>query len=70
MVMSLGGMGMGSMYGGGNVYQGLKAKYGCAPADFSERPRIAPYPMEVIPKAPEPVIHRSWFGRLMNKLYG
>lgn len=70
MVMSFGGIGMSGMYGGGNMYQNVKATYGCAPYDFSERPHVAPYPMEVIPKTPEPVIHRSWFGRLMNKLYG
>ncbi|MCQ2743204.1 MAG: hypothetical protein MJ230_00205 [bacterium] len=76
MVMSFGGMGMCgfgmsgmSGYGGGNVYQSLKAKYG-APADFHERPSVAPYPMECIPMAPEPVIQRTRFGRFLNKLYG
>ena len=74
MVMSFGGMGMSNMgmsgmSGSGNVYQSLKAKYGTE-ADFRERPVIAPYPMEVIPKAQEPAIQKTWFSRLMNKLYG
>ncbi len=67
MVMSMGGIGMGGMYGG-NAYQSVKARYGCDPYDFSERPHVASYTMGVIPKAPEPVVKRTWLGRLMNKL--
>ena len=72
MVMSFGGIGMGGMsnFGNGNVYQNIKAKYGCGHADFGERPKIAPYPMEIIPKAPTPNVQKSSFGRLLNKLYG
>ena len=66
----MGGMGMSGMNGGGNVYQATKAKYGCGHADFGERPQIAPYPMEIIPKSPDTPVKKSWFGRLMDKLYG
>ena len=66
MVMSFNSMSMGNS---GNVYQAIRAKYACGYADSAERPKIAPYPMDIIPKSQDPVVQRNWFGRLLNKMY-
>ena len=72
MGMMGGGMyGMGGMnYGsGGNVHQQLKARYGVGYEDFGTRPYAQPYPTAVIPRTPETPLQKSWFGRLIRKLY-
>jgi len=68
MVMPMGSYGM-SGASSANVYQTMKAKYGCGYADFNERPKVAGYPMDIIPKAYEPDVKRSWFGRFMDKMF-
>ena len=67
MVMSFNSMSM--MGSSGNMYQSMRARYACGYADSAERPKVAPYPMDIIPKEPEPIVQRSWFGRLFNKMY-
>ena len=57
MVMPF-GFGMGNMYSG-NVYDNMKARYGYAPVDFNERPRVAGYPFETVPQAPERDIEKT-----------
>ena len=67
MVMPM-GFGMGSM-SSGNVYDNMKAKYGYAPVDFTERPRVAGYPMETVPQSPEPRRKRTRLGRFLSKFF-
>jgi len=64
--MPMGSFGMGS--GSGNVYADMKARYGYAPVDFTERPRVAGYPMETVPQSPDPPFRKTWFGRLIRRL--
>ena len=81
MVNSIGPMGM--MYGmyganrlcgmygnGGNVHQAFKSQYGVGyPDSGASRPFIQPYPMAIIPYAKESPVKKSWFGRVMSKLF-
>ena len=66
MVMSFSPMSMGNS---GNMYQAMRAKYSCGYADNAERPKVAPYPMEIIPKEPDSIVQKNWFGRFFSKLY-
>ncbi len=67
------GMGMGMDYGSGNssgnVYANMKAKYGCGYEDFFERPRISEFPVDTIPQPDERFQDKTWFGRMIKKLY-
>ena len=68
MVMNFYSMGMGYPMGG-NVYEGMKAKYGCGHVDFGSAPKTFEYPMEVLVKRSEPVIVRSSLGRFIRNLF-
>lgn len=67
MVMPM-GFGMGTM-SSGNAYDNMKARYGYAPVDFTERPRVAGYPMETVPQSEKSYRERSWFERFLRKLF-
>ena len=54
---------------GGNVHQSFKNKYGVGYEDFNSQPYAQPYPTAVIPRTPETPLQKSWFGRLIRKLY-
>jgi len=73
MVMPTGSYGMGYSYGmggySGNMYEDLKARYGYGPTDFTERPRIAGYPMETVLQGPDRPLEKNWFRKLLQKLY-
>ena len=77
-MMNSGMYGMNSMYGmsgmnssGGNVHQSFKSMYGVGYEDSgATRPYAQPYPMAIIPRAPEPPIEKSWFGRFLRKCFG
>ena len=58
-----------AVLGAGNVHQSFKNKYGVGYEDFNSRPYAQPYPAAIIPKAPETPFQKSWFGRLISKLY-
>ena len=54
---------------GGNVHQSFKAKYGVGYKDFNTRPYAQPYPVAIISRVPKTPIQKSWFGKLIAKLY-
>ena len=63
--------GLNNMYGaGGNYHQAMKSQYGIGYEDSgATRPYAQPYPRAIVPKAPEPVIERSWLGRFIRKCF-
>ncbi len=67
MVMSFGSIGGAGYSSGGNVYASMHSKYGCGYQDFADRPRVAPYPMYAIPKAPPRKVHTPWWSELFDK---
>ena len=66
MVMPMGSFGMG---GSGNVYQNLRARYSCGYIDNAERPKVAGYPLEVLPETHVTVRPKSLLGRWIDKLF-
>lgn len=54
---------------GGNVHQSFKNKYGVGYEDFNVRPYAQPYPVAVVPRAPQTAFQKSWLGKFIKKFY-
>ena len=71
--MGMGAMGMGAGMGmqnsSGNVYDNVKAKYGCGYSDYGHRPKIGDYPVDTIPQPDLRPSEKTWLGRIIRKLY-
>ena len=68
MVMPFGTFGMGGMTSG-NVYQNLRARYSCGYVDYAERPKLAGYPVETNSDCKRPERPKSFFERVVEKLF-
>jgi len=62
-------MGIGSQNSSGNVYQDIKAKYGCGYADYFERPKVGAYPVDTTPQPNPRPAEKTWLGRIISKIY-
>ena len=75
-MMNTGMYGMNSMYSNGmsgygsNVHQAFKSMYGVGYEDSgATRPYAQPYPMAIIPRAPEPPEPKTWLGKFIKKCF-
>ena len=59
----------GMMFGGYNVHQYYKGKYGVAPTDFAQGPYVQPYPMPCIPRTSQQRLPENKFIDFLRKIF-